>query len=70
MKRVLVFLYEDKLSPRGGPNGVGYYLKKGFDEMKIEWIDFLKSPKDEKNSFYCQERSSYQLLINKNLKTY
>lgn len=51
MKRVLVFLYEDKLSPRGGPNGVGYYLKKGFDEMKIEWIDFLKSPKDEKNSF-------------------
>ena len=51
MKRVLVFLYEDKLSPRGGPNGVGYYLKKGFDKMGIDWIDFLKSPKDEKSSF-------------------
>lgn len=40
-KMALVFLEEGKLSPRGGPYGVGYYIHREVLETKCDSIDFL-----------------------------
>lgn len=44
--KVLIFLREDRLTPRGGPLAVGYYLKQERDKEEDFYIEFL--PRDEK----------------------
>ena len=41
--KVLIYLEENKLSPRGGPYGVGYYYKKEIERHNDKDIEFLKS---------------------------
>lgn len=44
--KVLIFLREDRLTPRGGPLAVGYYLKLERDKAKDSFIEFL--PRDDR----------------------
>lgn len=41
--KVLFYLIEDRLSPRGGPLGVGYYYYQEMKKRDSNLIDFLKS---------------------------
>lgn len=49
-KKVLVFLRKDKLSPRGGPLGVGYYLYREIKKANNKWIEFLPPCEMENNN--------------------
>ena len=37
MKKVLIFLREDAIAPKGGPSGYVYNLMKGLNENSIEF---------------------------------
>lgn len=44
MKKVLIYLREKDLAPKGGPYAVGYYIKQQLDQRHIKYVDFLSSP--------------------------
>lgn len=49
MKKVLIYLREKDLAPKGGPYAVGYYIKQQLDLRNITYVDFLcNSPNTNK----------------------
>lgn len=63
--KVLMFLEEDKLSPRGGPYGVGYYYHCESKRRGDNIVDFIKS--NEKNSKQKDNLKQYKNMIPKPL---
>lgn len=57
--KVLMFLEEDKLSPRGGPYGVGYYYYKEAKECGDDIIEFIPGESTEKNTKSLKRYSKY-----------
>lgn len=50
MKRILIYLYEDSLSPKGGPLGYNYFLKQQLDKMNVKNIRFLPGKENVRDS--------------------
>ena len=65
-KKVLIYLEESKLSPHGGPLGVGYYLHRELKAMEINNIEFLHSDNNSKSkkSKRLIENPIYKLMSN------
>lgn len=59
--RVLFYLKEDNLAPKGGPLAVGYYYKQEFDKRGITNVDFLKGG-DKNAGFLKQEQKFLKIL--------
>lgn len=47
--KILFYLIKDRLSPRGGPLGVGYYYEKEQQKRNLSIIDFLESDSTYEN---------------------
>lgn len=67
MKRVLVFLNENDLTPKGGPLGYCYNLKNGLSQIDSETIkvEFLKGGKTQR-----KVNDSISEISNKSIKQY
>lgn len=65
MKKILIFLEKNKLSPRGGPYGVGYYLYEEIKRRKIEFIDFLppQHETDHKKGLLYDLKSFFSVFL-------
>lgn len=50
MKKILIYLYEDSLSPKGGPLGYNYFLKQQLDKMNVKNIHFLPGKENVRES--------------------
>lgn len=46
-KKILIYLYEKELAPKGGPVGYNYNLKCQLDKMGVEDIFFIKTSKGD-----------------------
>lgn len=62
-KNVLVYLDESKLSPRGGPYGVGYYIHKEKLKANCDNIHFLPERKTEKKAGFWEDVKKYFSLF-------
>lgn len=59
--KILFYLKEENLAPKGGPLAVGYYYKEEFMKRGIQNIDFLKGG-DKNASFHKHEKTIMKYL--------
>lgn len=63
MKKILMYLEKEKLSPRGGPLGVGYYYFKEMEKNENLKIDFIECD-SKKEEFHAKGRNITKYLPN------
>lgn len=62
--KVLVYLEEEALDPKGGPNAVGFFYKKEIDKHKDKSIEFLHSGTQSKKKTVDKGISNFPKWLN------
>ena len=68
-KKILIYLYEKELAPKGGPVGYNYNLKCQLDKMGVDGISFIKTNKGDVHELTNNINKIRPLWLKKSIQT-
>lgn len=69
MKKILIYLYEKELAPKGGPVGYNYNLKYQLDKLGVKNISFIKTSRGDVHELTANINKIRPLWLKKTIQT-